>query len=157
MTFLNDCIIFFLFLSPFSFRHHVEVHDDDWWINKLESYGFRYSSSLTRQIRNVATDERQFGKSHKQDVSTLGPNGKPYNARHLWLHLQVFINPMVASLPQHAHLFSEQGCYKGRKDKDIVHRDCGIQPGLAESVLPESFLPLKLTSEQDETWFRKIQ
>jgi hypothetical protein len=131
-------------------RHHVEVHNDDWWINKFESYGFRYSPSLTTQIKEVAREER--------GLKEMGPNGKPYNAAHIWLHMQVFINPMVASLPQHAHLFSEPGCYKGRGEKNkILHRDCGSDRQKVESVLPDSFHPLILTPEQDDAWFRKIQ
>ena len=34
------------------------------------------------------------------------------------MRTQVYINPLVAGLPQHAHIFSEGGCPKGRLDED---------------------------------------
>ncbi|CAB9507903.1 expressed unknown protein [Seminavis robusta] len=142
--------------------HHVEVHDDDWWINKFESFGFRYSPSLTKQIRKVASEERDHckDKNNEDDPACVGPDGKLYSATHIWLHMQVFINPMVASLPEHAHLFAEKGCFEKRENGKFVNRDCGQSSNgaaTAESVLPESFLPLKLTPKQDKKWFRAIQ
>jgi hypothetical protein len=61
--------------------HHVEVHDSTWWISKFESYGFRYSAELTQQAKEKA----------RSGFSDLAPNGKTYNAQHLWLHLLVNI------------------------------------------------------------------
>jgi len=31
--------------------------------------------------------------------------------QHIYLNVQVFINPMVASLPEHSHLFAEVSAY----------------------------------------------
>jgi hypothetical protein len=59
--------------------HHVEVHDSDWWIQKFESLGFRYSDSLTKKAREKATQGR----------SDMAPNGLAYKAQHLWLHMLV--------------------------------------------------------------------
>jgi hypothetical protein len=156
--------------------HHVEVHDAAWWISKFESYGFRYSAELTQQAKKRAT----LGKSD------LAPDGKAYRAQHLWLHilvnivlsfligfplvdqshwwsfvsapsiLQVFINPAVAGLPEHAHLFAEDGCFVANGKPN---RRCGGQKGEMESKLPDSFLPIQLTPEMDTAWenhvFRK--
>lgn len=84
--------------------HHVEVHQDDWWILKYQSYGFIYSQQLTDKVRSWASEEKEAKEAAN------APNGEPYNAQHIWLSMKVFINPAVASLPEHAHLFFEPGC-----------------------------------------------
>jgi hypothetical protein len=68
----------------------------------------------------------------------------------------VFINPVVASLPEHAHLFSEHGCFKDFKNKTIYHRECATSEGV-ESKLPDSFYPLELTPDQDEAWLKQVK
>lgn len=118
--------------------HHVEVHDDTWWLNKMESYGFRYSQSLTELVRKVAIKE-------SNERTIMSPNGIPYNAQHVWSTMQVFINPMVASLPEHEHLFAEHGC--GAKGDP---REC--EEGGISSTLPRSFYPLNITQEMDDKW-----
>ena len=61
--------------------HHVEIHDDIWWISKFESYGFIYSEELSRAVRTVASEEA----SNK----TTSVTGDPYNAQHIWLTMKV--------------------------------------------------------------------
>jgi hypothetical protein len=64
--------------------HHVEVHNSDWWVVKLESFGFRYSEILTEKVRQLAAE----------DKTDLGPDGKPLNAQHVWLTMKVCtLNP----------------------------------------------------------------
>ena len=76
-----------------------------------------------------------------------------FNPQHVYTSMKVFINPAVASLPQHQHLFAERGCYKDRVDGKIVNKVCGEgNGGDKESVLPPEYLPLELTDEQDEAW-----
>ena len=117
----------------------------------MESFGFKYSQKLTDQVRKIALDERVAN-------NVIGPDGKPSNAQHIWLNMQVFINPAVASLPKHAHLFAEPGCYGGRDGKNIVHKECGtLRGGHTESKLPASYYPLTLTPEQDEAWLQKVK
>ena len=122
--------------------HHVEVHDDPWWIRKYESYGFRYSKELTDELRQLARFE-----------NGIGPTGKRFRAGHISLSMKVFINPAVAALPQHAHLFPEVGCYVNRENRKLIQRECGVgkNAGL-ESKLPDSFKPLQLTEEMDQKW-----
>ena len=77
--------------------------------------------------------------------------------------LQVFINPEVAALPEHHHLFAEggHGCFdkhvniqgQGRR---IQHRPCQGKSNPEESKIPETFLPVKLTSSMDEAWEKSI-
>lgn len=125
--------------------HHVEVHNEVWWVSKFESYGFRYSPDLTNMVRRTAYDEKQR--------KTPSMTGEPYNAQHIWNKMIVFINPSVAALPEHAHLFAEHGCYHNRTGDQIGHRECGTgRGGKGESPLPKSFYPLTLTEDMDKAW-----
>jgi hypothetical protein len=66
--------------------------------------------------------------------------------------LQVFINPAVASLPEHAHLMAEHGCVDGNLAHGRHGRHiCGTKD-FKESALPELFLPLSLTAQMDVNW-----
>lgn len=121
--------------------HHVEVHSHDWWVRKYESYGFRYSPELTEQVRNWA-------KEGKKEYT--GPKGY-YDGFYIRVTMKVFVNPMVASLPEHAHLFPEVGCFAGKDEKKMrINRKCDEEHH--ETPLTESFHPLKLTPEMDEKW-----
>jgi hypothetical protein len=118
--------------------HHVEVHQQEWWIARFQSFGFVYSEYLTNQVREAARDAKY----------TIAPNNSTYFAQHIWLHMLVFINPTVASLPQHAHLLSELSCADGNKKEH--RRPCSISA--KESTLPPSFLPLEITTQMDAAW-----
>lgn len=136
--------------------HHVEVHLDEYWKNKFQLYGFQYSEALTKSIREVALTEMQEAK---RDVDvrpeSRGPNGEYWNGQHIWLTMMVFVNPAVASLPEHAHLLAEPGCYGGRtEDTEIVHAECTKEN---ESKLPESYKSLKPTKERQQAWFSKVK
>lgn len=136
--------------------HHVEVHTDDWWLNKFEFFGFHYSERLTNRVRQVATEEMHIAKASPDKPENQGPDGEYWNAQHVWLTMLVFVNPAVASLPEHAHLMAEPGCYEGKsKPNQIIHRDC--RSSNQESELPDSYSPLKLTPEQQAAWFAKVK
>jgi hypothetical protein len=123
--------------------HHVEVHHGQWWINKWEMMGFRYSQGFTKRIRDIAENEG------KRNVTA--PNGEAYEAFYIQQAMHVFINPHVAALPQHAHLLAEPGCHQsGFNDMRLNLRPC--QEHLGETELPASFQPLKLTPEMDQAW-----
>jgi hypothetical protein len=116
-------------------------------ITKFESFGFVYSAKLTNEARTMA-------KNHKTDVA---PTGKTYNAQHLRLHLLVFINPTVASMPKHHHILSEHGCYVGRENNKIVQYECGTKNEKnVETPLPADFLPLSLNPEMDAAWEKLV-
>lgn len=126
--------------------HHVEIHDEVWWISKFESYGFRYSSDLTNMLRHLALVEKS------KNIKSI--TGEPWNAQHLWNKLMVFINPSVAAMPEHAHLFAEHGCYQ-----KSGHRECGTggRAGIGETALPKSFYPLNLTDYMDTAWEKLVK
>jgi hypothetical protein len=126
--------------------HHVEVHSDDWWILKYEAYGLKYSEELTTKVRSWAKEE-----THNKD-GKKAPNGKNYNAQHVWLTMKVFINPVVAALPEHAHLFYQDGCFMGQNQPN---RPC--VGGALESEVPKEFRPIVLTPEMDQKWVSRIQ
>ena len=110
------------------------------------------------------------------------PNGEAIRSQHIWLHLlvriclfayifavstdngdlnKVFINPAVASLREHHHLFAEPGCFNGRAKKGENNKyNCGVDkiPGASEveSRIPDSFLALKLDKAMDDEWERLI-
>jgi len=90
--------LLFLSHSNWGGHHHVEVHDDQFWINKFTMFGFVYSEELTLRVRKLASLERRKG---------VAPNGMLMNAQHIWLTMVVFINPTVAALPQHSHLLTD--------------------------------------------------
>jgi hypothetical protein len=89
----------------------------------------------------------------------LAPNGDVYKPTHLMRTLKVFVNPAVAALPQHQHLFPDHGCFLKYNAPDIEFRSetrpCGM-PGRKgaelETPLPEWMLPLPVTPEMHQRW-----
>lgn len=133
-------------------HHHVEVHDETWWIHRMEMFGFVYSEDLTHKIREKAIKEQYNGTA---------PNGMPLNGQHIWLIMKVFINPAVASLPQHAHLLAEPGCFHGYTKG---HRECGQgEDGNAgtqtklETVLPQEYRAIPTNPKQDDDWYQHVK
>eukprot|EP00756_Hemistasia_phaeocysticola_P039631 Hpha_TRINITY_DN16824_c0_g3::TRINITY_DN16824_c0_g3_i1::g.150096::m.150096 len=104
--------------------HHVEVHSSWWWQAKFEAHGFVFNRQLTEKCQGL----RWLAK---------GQGGHMGN-------LQVFINPQVAGLPEHAHLLGGPGCCcrKGTSERYV----CGAQghdPSMGEhDWLDERFLPV---------------
>jgi hypothetical protein len=145
ITAFRKAALLFVSSSRWGGWHHVEVHSDEWWILKYESYGFRYDPVLTENVRRIASLE-------KRNASAIAPNGRRYNAQHIWLSMKVFVNLAVAALPQHAHLFPEPGCFM-KKGKSRQHRECGTgKEGSLETPLAKEMYPLKLTPKMDKDW-----
>lgn len=146
VTAFRKAALIFVSTSRWGGWHHVEVHSDEWWIRKYELYGFKYDAALTDQVRAWAKEE-------SKNETAIAPNGKRYNAQHVWLTMKVFTNPIVAALPKHAHLFPEFGCYGGRDNGEIHHRECGTgRDGVLETPLDKSLYPLPLSPAMDEEW-----
>mmetsp|Transcript_1007 Transcript_1007/g.1550 ORF Transcript_1007/g.1550 Transcript_1007/m.1550 type:complete len:389 (-) Transcript_1007:53-1219(-) len=145
----------FIFVSHSNWGgyHHVEVHDEAHWIQKFTMFGFVYSEELSKSVHAIAMSEKN------NNNGTL-PNGMPLNAQHVWLTLKVFINPAVASLPQHAHLLAEPGCFLKTEKGERVNRECGTgdsERAKIESVLPDEFKPLEMTENMDHAWFEHVK
>ncbi|KAL7529792.1 hypothetical protein ACHAXR_003157, partial [Thalassiosira sp. AJA248-18] len=150
-TAFRKAALIFVTHSHWGGWHHVEIHNHDWWQVKMEAMGFVYSDSLTKTMRDKARQD-----IHRKDLvkDMIKKNQTSYNvAQHLWTTLQVFINPLVASLPEHAHLFAEHGC--------LHQKECGkegLGGGVSElTPLPESFKPLPMTKEMDDQWMDLIK
>jgi hypothetical protein len=111
--------------SPWGGHHHVEVHPDWWWISRMEMQGFVYSEKLTKIMRFVASTTKGGGANE---------------GTHLTRTAHVYINPKVASLPQHTHLLGRYGCYRQKGDE----RPCKDP---ADNV-GEEYLPVHRTPTQ---------
>jgi 2-polyprenyl-3-methyl-5-hydroxy-6-metoxy-1,4-benzoquinol methylase len=120
---LKKSAILFLSISNNGGWHHVEVRQSWWWKAKLESLGFVYSQDLSKQIRDVALA-----------TSVRNSGGR------IIRRMQVFMNPVVASLPEHAHLFSGDGCLF-EKNREVPC-DTRFKWFSKTDVVPARFQPL---------------
>ena len=131
----------------------MEVHPDEWWIQKYELYGFRYDDTLTKQIRRIAATEAHRGAS-------FPPTGARMGAQHVFSSVKVFINPVVAAHPDHALLFATFGGYTKyglNGIQDIINHECGTgKNGHLETPMSPSFYPKPLTPQQDVDWYTII-
>eukprot|EP00547_Thalassionema_nitzschioides_P016257 CAMPEP_0194247206 /NCGR_PEP_ID=MMETSP0158-20130606/16222_1 /TAXON_ID=33649 /ORGANISM="Thalassionema nitzschioides, Strain L26-B" /LENGTH=356 /DNA_ID=CAMNT_0038983265 /DNA_START=15 /DNA_END=1081 /DNA_ORIENTATION=+ len=137
--------ILFVTASTNTGWHHVEVHKPAWWIRKYESYGFKYDEELSNQLKGIA-------RAGKKDYTA--PNGVFLDGFYVRTKLMVFVNPVVAAMPEHAHLFAELGCgyiIGGAFER----RPCSAERG--ESPLPESMYPLNLTQAMDDEWSELVR
>jgi hypothetical protein len=147
-TFRKAALIF-ITSSTWGGWHHVEIHPDTWWIRKFESYGFRYSEDLTKETRSWAAQEH---------ANLTLPDGSKPNPQHIWLSMKVFVNPAVAALPQHAHLFPRHGCFVSYATPGApftITRACQNTDG--ESALPDSYQPLAIKPEMHQQWVKIIK
>lgn len=80
---------------------------DDWWRVRWEAAGFVYSEFLTKKSRSIAMKDQQL----KNLTLDMRDDHLYFVGQHIYLNVQVFINPMVASLPEHSHLFAEVSVY----------------------------------------------
>ncbi|KAL9189884.1 hypothetical protein ACHAXT_009559 [Thalassiosira profunda] len=157
-TAFHKAALIFVTHSHWGGWHHVEVHGSDWWQTKMESMGYVYSDSLTKQMKQLAGSDK-----HRKDlVAEMISNPKNRTTfgvgQHLWTTLQVFINPMVASLPEHQHLFAEHGCFRSGELKNQECGAAGVGQGVSNlTPLPESFKPLPITKEMDDQWLELIK
>ena len=115
----------------------------------MEMMGFVYSDDLTNKMREQARTDISR-KDLIEDMVIKGKNSY-YVAQHLFLTGQVFINPMVASLPQHAHLLAEHGCIGSTRTDKV---DCGNK---GTTALPKHFKAINLTEDMDENWLELIK
>ena len=82
-----------------------------------------------------------FSRSMTNDMHKYALNGRnatyPHMGQHIWHSGMMYINPRVASLPEHQHLFSGNGCYGGKDGNS----DGGV-PCKGEDALPAQYEPL---------------
>lgn len=136
----------------------MEIHPDDWWVRKFELYGFRYDDALTQEARAWA--RLDFGRN-----GSVLPDGQWTRPQHLTMSLKVFVNPAVGALPEHQHLFPDDGCFRGKNPEPggffALRRPCGtaaaasggggVQADL-ETPLPDHMGPLPVTPDMHARW-----
>jgi hypothetical protein len=93
-----------------------------------------YFDELTHIIRKLVVDEKEYQRE-KHNATTIFDPRFMHDGQHIRISMMVFVNPLVASLPQHDHLFAGDGCYKGPSLSNI---DGGI-PCLGADILPPKY------------------
>ena len=73
----------------------------------MEAAGFIYSAHLTDTARTIASKDQSL----RNLTLDMTEDNLYFVGQHVYMNVQVFINPLVAALPQHAHLFTEHGCF----------------------------------------------
>lgn len=118
----------------------------------MEMYGFVYSDDYTKRVREIGRKEYSQGGRLPVDDRTL-----PYDPVHIKSRMLVFINPLVASKPRHAHLLSEGGCYLSEK-QPRVH--CGEEKNekarKINTPIPEEYKNIPFKEEQQKIWEEMI-
>eukprot|EP01083_Nonionella_stella_P074596 202401_1 len=159
LTAFKKAALLFVTHSNWGGWHHTEVHDDTWWRARMEMYGFVYSEDYTKRVRQIGHKETQARirfpvNVTKDDVNT---GNRIYDAHHIKSRMLVFINPLVASKPQHAHILSEGGCYLSNK-QPRVH--CGEENNKrarkVNTPIPDEFKNIIYKEEQHKKWEEMI-
>ena len=142
--FSKSSALLFISHSLWGGWHHVEVHGPAWWKFQMTRMGFVFSNDLTDRFRKAVT--RNKTDNPRCTICKQGKRGDAtdvygqcidrydcnegrvnFHGQHLRTTLMVFINPKVASLPQHAHLFgggNEKGCFHAyAKGSGLRHED----------------------------------
>lgn len=108
------------------------MHANWWWKARFTAAGFYYSRELSQEIRKVAAAGHRPGSS---------------KAQHIIHGMMVFINPAVASLPQHRHLIGGHGCYA-----DKIDNLNGGQPCKGADRLPMEYEALLDCQVEQTIW-----
>jgi hypothetical protein len=103
---MHRAALIFVTSAGYGGYHHVEIHEKWWWRGRMTAHGFVYLDRFSEIGRNLS----------KVNVSREG------EAEHLAFGLDIYVNPRVASLPQHQHLFGGKGCFSTVMD----NRDGGV-------------------------------
>ena len=80
--------------------HHVEVRDEWWWKARFTAAGFTFSADLTSRLQRYAAVDNRLAVSR----------GKLKATGYIVHSTLVFINPAVAQLDEHSHIFGGDGC-----------------------------------------------
>lgn len=146
LTAFKKSALLFVTHSNWGGWHHTEVHNDLWWRSKFESHGFIYSEAYTKKVRSIAAVERDEKKKFP-----VGDGN--YDGARIAGTMMVFINPLVASRPEHAHLFAEPGCFVDYNKPNV---QCGeeknLQARAVNSPIPEAYKFIPYKKEQQLAW-----
>jgi SAM-dependent methyltransferase len=110
-TFRRAALIF-VTASTFGGWHHIEVRNSTWWDWRFTAAGFVYSPELTQMIRLTGCQESGIVKKMSVNLRREGEHPELAGKR-ICRGMRVYINPPVAALPQHDHIFGGHGCIWG--------------------------------------------
>jgi hypothetical protein len=130
-------------------RHHTEVHSTEYWIERFEMQGFKYSKTMSEKARTIINNEIS--------AKIPFPTGDIYGGYHMLTNFMVFINPSVASRPEHAHLLAEPGCYNDlEQESGNTAIQCGEELNTnAKSLstpLPDYYKPIPYKEVKHLEW-----
>eukprot|EP01083_Nonionella_stella_P268204 906516_1 len=155
LTAFKKAALLFVTHSNWGGWHHTEVHDDAWWRARMEMYGFVYSEDYTKRVRQIGHKEAHA--KLKFPVDGEDGTARNYDPHHIKSRMLVFINPLVASKPRHAHILSEGGCYLSKGDP---HVHCGEENNETarkiNTPIPEEFKNILYKEEQHQKWEEMI-
>ena len=140
--------IIFVSYGSYGGWHHVEVRDEWWWKSRFTARGFVFSQELTSRLQRFSAVDNRLAVSSK--------TGKLKATGYIVHSTLVFINPTVAQLDEHSHLFGGDGCIWGEL-KNIpcskTHRwfnpDVDIVPKRFQSLLDCKLPDRKLNATLD--------
>lgn len=133
---LDQSALLFLTHSQHGGYHHVEVHGSWWWKARLQAHGYVFSQEMTTMVQAVARVANLDGIS----------------AQHIWATMQVYINPRVASLPQHSHLIGGPGCYPCMEGGEKATCQCE-----GRDKLPEQYLPVNTDEYHRDSTINQVE
>ena len=119
--------LMFVTYSNWGGWHHVEVHplmklknkariDNHYWVNRMKAQGFVHLEKYTEYMRRASKLSQPEG----------------FNGQHLWLTMMVFLNPRIASMEAHEHMFGGPSCWSSK----------GQKPCEGVDALPAKFDPV---------------
>ncbi|EJK72092.1 hypothetical protein THAOC_06415 [Thalassiosira oceanica] len=115
--------------------------------------------ALGRQARQISMEDKNR-RDLVADMAKYSEEQKlTFNVgQHLWGTLLVFLNPLVLSRHEHAHLYSEHGCNHPQRGRE---QECG-KPGGGDGVevntaLPPEYKAIPITKEMDDNWLDLIR
>lgn len=80
-------------------------------MGRFMAAGFAHFPDLTKVIRKIPLDEKDFLRE-AWNVSSIFEPQVGAVGQYIFTSMEVYLNPAVASLPEHDHLFAGDGCYK---------------------------------------------
>lgn len=98
--------------------------------------GFVFSEYLTKQVRTFGKDGRQ----------------SKFDSQHVVHGMQVFINPTVARLPKHHHLFGGWGCHDDTIDNRRGGKKCSGVDALSDQYVPLLDCHLNKSAKELQIW-----
>lgn len=139
MPIFHKAALIFVTASRWGGWHHVEVKDQRWWITRFEAQGFVFSSGLTHDIRMYSRKGRNM-------------NSTKVMGSHISNSMMVFINPTVASRPEHQHIMGGHGCFHPGKSSYDNFGNTGVPCKGVDALPPQYEALLDCRLDESSIW-----